>query len=116
MLMAIHCIRILNLSARNNMDEYVKKLESKKYTNTRCGHCGKFGHHHSEHKGERLGDNLPPHEGRFDRTGLKRVRSKYGDVYNTEHFQVGGKSDAKKMKAGESRTYHSGGKVERKFL
>lgn len=28
-----------------------KKMESKTYTNTRCGHCGKFGHGHETHSG-----------------------------------------------------------------
>lgn len=25
------------------------KMVSKEYKTTRCGHCGKFGHHHSTH-------------------------------------------------------------------
>lgn len=32
------------------MDDYIKGLESKQYTSVRCGHCGKFGHHHDTHK------------------------------------------------------------------
>ena len=27
------------------------KMVSKEYKTTRCGHCGKFGHHHSDHEG-----------------------------------------------------------------
>lgn len=25
------------------------KMTSKEYTSVRCGHCGKFGHHHDSH-------------------------------------------------------------------
>lgn len=36
----------LNLAKKN----VAGKMQSKEYKTTRCGQCGKFGHHHSAHK------------------------------------------------------------------
>lgn len=36
-------------TSMTNKKSMASKMESKSYTSTRCGHCGKFGHHHSEH-------------------------------------------------------------------
>jgi hypothetical protein len=34
----------------NKRQDMAKKMESKSYTNVRCGHCGKFGHSHEDHR------------------------------------------------------------------
>lgn len=34
---------------KDQKKKVAKKMESREYTTTRCGHCGKFGHHHSTH-------------------------------------------------------------------
>lgn len=34
-----------------NKKNMAGKMTSKTYTNTRCGHCGKFGHSHETHSG-----------------------------------------------------------------
>jgi hypothetical protein len=49
-----------------NMGHPMKQLDkliSKTFTNVRCGHCGKFGHHHSEHSfaSKKQNPNLEKH-------------------------------------------------------
>lgn len=73
-----------------------KKMESKTYTNVRCGHCGKFGHHHSEHsiykavgKGVRLGFTSSPNDfnKEMGKTGWKKGDIKYTKMNSKENLE-----------------------------
>lgn len=71
------------------------KMVSKTYTSTRCGHCGKFGHSHEEHKFRMIKneptfkqfqdkmDKVPFYKSHHEDVRLQEKMNKYG--INTDH-------------------------------
>lgn len=56
-----------------------RKYISKAYTSTRCGQCGKFGHHHSSHSGESVKD-MGGNPGYASDSRVQRARARLPEI------------------------------------
>lgn len=65
-----------------NKKNMAGKMTSKTYTNTRCGHCGKFGHHHVTHKNPNADIGNAFLKSKFAKGIPKSSKEVYREVWN----------------------------------